>query len=154
MILNELLTKQSILNALLVKDGNNELSKELKVKLVRLRIAYNKAKKYLDEDIQEFTKELVPEELKKLQEKPEAERTSEEKAKMEEMIAKVNSEYSEFMAQKGKEEVTLESNDSFTEEEFDEIVAVNAGNEVTINDTKLKAEDLMEGFYALFVDNK
>lgn len=152
MTLNEILTKQNILSAILIKDGDNELSKELKVKIVRLRIAYNKIKKQLDDDIQEFTKELIPEELKSLQEKPEEERTSEETERMQELINKVNSEYNEFMMQKGSEEVKFNFDDIFTEENFDEIVAVNAGNEVEINGTKMKAENLMEGFYVLFVN--
>ena len=75
MTLNEILTRQNVLNAILLKDGDNELGKELKVKMVRLRMAFNKYKKSLDEEVQEFTKELVPEELKTLQEKPESERT-------------------------------------------------------------------------------
>lgn len=153
MTLNELLTKQNVLNALLLKEGDNELSKELKVKIVRLRIDYGKIKKQFDEDVQEFTKDLVPEELKTLQEKEEKDRTSEENARIQELVNKVNSEYSEFMIQKGNEEVDFTKNDKFTDDDFDAIVAINAGNEVTINETKIKAEELMEVFYTLFVNN-
>ena len=97
MTLNEILTRQNVLNAILLKDGDNELGKELKVKMVRLRMAFNKYKKSLDEEVQEFTKELVPEELKTLQEKPESERTEEENTRLKELVDKVNSEYNEFM---------------------------------------------------------
>ena len=45
MTLNEILTRQNVLNAILLKDGKNELGKELKVKIVRLRMAFNKYKK-------------------------------------------------------------------------------------------------------------
>lgn len=152
MTLNEILTKQNILNSLLVKDGDNELSKELKVKIVRLRIAYNKVKKQFDDDVQEFTKELVPEELRTLQEKNEEDRTDVEKARLQELIDKTNSEYNEFMIQKGNEEIKFDTNDSFSDDDFDSIVAVNAGNEIEINGNKIKAEDLMEAFYTLFVN--
>lgn len=152
MILNELLTKQNILSAILVKDESGELSKELKVKIVRLRIAYNKIKKQVDEDVQEFTKDLVPEELRTIQAKAEDARTEEEKARLEELVNKVNSEYNEFMLQKGKEEINFEANESFTEEEFDEIIGINAGNEVEINGAKIKSEELLDGFYSLFVN--
>ena len=47
MTLNEILLKQSVLAPLLVKSGDDELSKELKVKIVRLRIAFNKIKNQL-----------------------------------------------------------------------------------------------------------
>ena len=152
MTLNEILTRQNVLNAILLKDGDNELGKELKVKMVRLRMAFNKYKKSLDEEVQEFTKELVPEELKTLQEKPESERTEEENTRLKELVNKVNSEYNEFMIQKGSEEVKFDTNYSFTDDDFDSIVAVNAGNEVEINGNKIKSEDLMEAFYELFVN--
>ena len=152
MTLNEILTRQNVLNAILLKDGDNELGKELKVKMVRLRMAFNKYKKSLDEEVQEFTKELVPEELKTLQEKPESERTEEENTRLKELVDKVNSEYNEFMIQKGNEEVKFDTNYSFTDDDFDSIVAVNAGNEVEINGNKVKSEDLVEAFYELFVN--
>lgn len=152
MTLNEILTRQNVLNAILLKDGKNELGKELKVKIVRLRMAFNKYKKSLDEEVQEFTNELVPEELKTLQEKPESERTEEENTRLKELVDKVNSEYNEFMTQKGNEEVKFDTNYSFTDDDFDSIVAVNAGNEVEINGNKVKSEDLVEAFYELFVN--
>ena len=152
MTLNEILTRQNVLNAILLKDGDNELGKELKVKMVRLRMAFNKYKKNLDEEVQEFTKELVPEELKTLQEKPESERTEEENTRLKELVDKVNSEYNEFMIQKGNEEVKFDTNYSFTDDDFDSIAAVNAGNEVEINGNKVKSEDLIEAFYQLFVN--
>ena len=152
MTLNEILTRQNVLNAILLKDGKNELGKELKVKIVRLRMAFNKYKKSLDEEVQEFTNELVPEELKTLQEKPESERTEEENSRLKELVDKVNSEYNEFMIQKGNEEVKFDTDYSFTDDDFDSIVAVNAGNEMEINGNKVKSEDLMEAFYELFVN--
>ena len=152
MTLNEILTRQNVLNAILLKDGKNELCKELKVKIVRLRMAFNKYKKSLDEEVQEFTNELVPEELKTLQEKPESERTEEENTRLKELVDKVNSEYNEFMTQKGNEEVKFDTNYSFTDDDFDSIVAVNEGNEVEINGNKVKSEDLVEAFYELFVN--
>lgn len=152
MTLNEILTRQNVLNAILLKDGKNELGKELKVKIVRLRMVFNKYKKSLDEEVQEFTNELVPEELKTLQEKPESERTEEENTRLKELVDKVNSEYNEFMIQKGNEEVKFDTNYSFTDDDFDSIVAVNAGNEVEINGNKVKSEDLVEAFYELFVN--
>ena len=152
MTLNEILTRQNVLNAILLKDGKNELGKELKVKIVRLRMAFNKYKKSLDEEVQEFTNELVPEELKTLQEKPESERTEEENTRLKELVDKVNSEYNEFMIQKGNEEVKFDTNYSFTDDDFDSIVAVNAGNEIEINGNKVKSEDLVEAFYELFIN--
>lgn len=154
MTLNEILLKQSVLTPLLVKSGDDELSKELKVKIVRLRIAFNKIKNQFEDEIKEFSSSLIPEDLKKLQEIPEDKRTLEDSKKIEELVDKVNSEYREFLEQKGKEEVTFTADDSFTDNEFDEIISVNAGNDVTVNGNNVKAEELMDSFYALFVDKK
>lgn len=154
MILNEILLKQSVLAPLLVKSGDNELSKELKVKIVRLRIAFNKIKNQFEDEIKEFSSSLIPEDLKMLQEIPEDKRTLEDTKKIEELVNKVNSEYREFLEQKGKEEVTFTADDSFTDNEFDEIISVNAGNDVIVNGNNIKAEELMDSFYALFVDKK
>lgn len=154
MTLNEILLKQSVLAPLLVKSGDDELNKELKVKIVRLRIAFNKIKNQFEDEIKEFSSSLIPEDLKKLQEIPEDKRTLEDSKKIEELVNKVNSEYREFLEQKGKEEVTFTADDSFTDNEFDEIISVNAGNDVTVNGNNVKAEELMDSFYALFVDKK
>ena len=152
MTLNEILLKQSVLAPLLVKSGDDELSKELKVKIVRLRIAFNKIKNQFEDEIKEFSSSLIPEDLKKLQEIPEDKRTLEDSKKIEELVNKVNSEYREFLEQKGKEEVTFTADDSFTDNEFDEIISVNAGNDVEINGTKLSAADFLEILYSLFVE--
>lgn len=152
MTFNEILSKQNVLNALLLKDGDNELSKELKVKIVRLRIAFSAIRKTFDEALQEFVKELAPERFKELQQKPEDQRTDEEKEEFEQLSAKINTDYNEFIIQKGNEEVTFTADDKFTDEEFDTLININAGNQVEINGNKIKAEELMEIFYTLFVN--
>lgn len=152
MTLNELLAKQNILNALYIKDGDKQLNDELKVKMVRLKIAFNKIKKQFEEDVQKFTKDLIPEELQILQEKPEDERTSEDIKKIEELVAKVNSEYNEFLTNKGLEVVTVNTNITFSEKDFDEIIIVNMNNNTEINEVKLASTDLMEAFYTLFIE--
>lgn len=153
MTFNEILSKQNVLNAVLLKDGDNELSKELKVKIVRLRIAFSKIRKQFDDDLQEFVKELAPERFKELQQKPEDQRTDEEKKEFEQLSAKINTDYNEFIIQKGNEEVTFTTDDKFTDQEFDTLININAGNQVEINGNKIKAEELMEIFYTLFVNN-
>ena len=153
MTFNEILSKQNVLNAVLLTDGDNELSKELKVKIVRLRIAFSKIRKQFDDDLQEFVKELAPERFKELQQKPEDQRTDEEKEEFEQLSTKINTDYNEFIIQKGNEEVTFTADDKFTDEEFDTLININAGNQVEINGNKIKAEELMEIFYTLFVNN-
>ena len=94
MTLNDVLTRQNVFTKIMLKDGDKELSKELKVKIMRIRMAYAKIKKNFDNEIQEFTEQLVPEELKVLASK---ERTDEEEVRFIELSNKVNSEYQEYL---------------------------------------------------------
>lgn len=149
MNLNEVLTKQNIITKIVLQDGEKELPKELKVKVMRVRMAYNKIKKQFDEDVQEFTTQVVPDELKELANKQE--RTEVEEARFNELNDKVNSEYREYVIQKGYEEITESIEDTFTEDEYMELVDINSGNDSEINGVKIKAADLLEIFYEMFI---
>lgn len=149
MILNDILTKQNVFTKIILKDGDKELSKELKVKVMRIRMAYTKIKKAFDEEVKEFTEELIPEELKELNSKEK--RTEEENIRMQELTDKINMEYQEFLIQKGNEKVNSIIDDSFTMDEYSDIVDVNSGNDVEINGNKITAVDFLEIIYDLFV---
>ena len=149
MILNELLTRQNIISKIELKEDNKELPKELKVKIMRIRLAYNKVKKAFDEDVKEFVEQLTTDEYKELAQKQN--RTEEEEKKYNELNTQINSDYIEFVNQKGLEEVKETFDDKLTDDEYAEILDVNSGNDVEINGVKIKATDLMEVFYELFV---
>ncbi len=149
MTLNDVLTKQNLITKILLANDGKELSKELKVKIMRVRLAYNKIKKQFDEDTQEFSKQIVSDELRDLANK--TERTPEEETKFNELNNKANSEYQEYLIQKGNEDIKETPNDSFTEDEYFDILDLNSEGEYEINGQKVKATDLMEVFYDLFV---
>lgn len=148
MILNDVLTKQNVITKILLKEGDKELSKELKVKIMRIRMAYSKIKKNFDSEAQEFAEELMKGEFKELNSKND--RSEEENLRLRELTTKINSEYQEFLTQKGQEEVgNIE--DSITLDEYSDILEVNAGNNVEINNNKIIATDFLEIIYDLFV---
>lgn len=149
MILNEVLTRQNIISKIELKEGNKELSKELKVRIMRIRLAYNKVKKAFDEDVKEFVEQITTDEYKELAQKQN--RTEEEEKKYNELNTQINSDYIEFVNQKGLEEIKETFDDKLNEDEYAEILDVNSGNNVEINGVKIKAADLMEIFYELFV---
>lgn len=149
MVLNEVLTRQNVFTKILLTDGNKELSKELKVKVMRIRMAYTKAKKAFDDEVKEFTEELITDELKELNNKEK--RTAEEEARVKELTDKVNLEYQEFLIQKGNEEVKNTIEDTLSMDEYSDILDVNSGNNVEINGTKIAAADFLEIVYDLFV---
>lgn len=149
MTLNDVLTKQNVITKIILKDGDRELPKELKVKIMRIRMAYNKIKKQFDDDTQEFTNQIISDELRELANK--SERTPEEEARFNELNDKTNSEYQEYLIQKGFEEVKDTPDDVITMEEYSDILDVNSGNDVEINGNSVKAADLMEIVFDLFV---
>lgn len=149
MTLNDVLTKQNVITKIILKDGDKELPKELKVKIMRIRMAYNKIKKQFDDDTQEFTNQIISDELRELANK--SERTLEEEARFNELNDKTNSEYQEYLIQKGFEEVKDTPDDVITMEEYSDILDVNSGNDVEINGNSVKAADLMEIVFDLFV---
>ena len=149
MILNELLTRQNVITKIELKDGDKELPKELKVKIMRIRLAYNKVKKAFDEDVKEFVEQITTDEYKELVQK--TERNEEEEKRFNELTSKINSDYIEFINQKGLEEISETIDDKLTEDEYAEILDINSGNDVEINGNKIKAADFMEVFYEMFI---
>lgn len=150
MTLNDVLTKQNVITKIILKDGDKELPKELKVKIMRIRMAYNKIKKQFDDDTQEFTNQIISDELRELANK--SERTPEEEVRFNELNDKTNSEYQEYLIQKGLEEVKDTPDDVITMEEYSDILDVNSGNDVEINGNSVKAADLMEIIFDLFIN--
>lgn len=148
MVLNDLLIRQNVFTKLILKDGDKELPKELKVKVMRIRMAYNKIKKNFDSEIQEFMESIIPEEFRVLSNK--TDRTSDENDRLELLTNNINSEYQEFIRQKGSEEVSS-IDDTFTIDEYTELLEVNAGNDTDINGVKVSAINFMEVVYELFV---
>ena len=149
MILNELLTRQNVITKIELKDSDKELSKELKVKVMRIRLADNKVKKAFDEDVKEFVEQITTDEYKELVQK--TDRNEDEEKRFNELTSKINSDYIEFINQKGLEEISETIDDKFTEDEYAEILDINSGNDVEINGNKIKAADFMEVFYEIFI---
>ena len=149
MILNEILTRQNVITKILLSRGNKELPKELKVKIMRMRMAYSKIKKQFDEDAQEFSKQIISDELRDLANK--SDRTPEENERFNELNSKANAEYQEYLIQKGKEEVKDFTDTVLTDDEYADILDINSDGEYEVNGQKIKAVDLMEAVYELFV---
>ena len=147
MTLNEVLIRHNFITKLLLKDGNSELTKELKVKIMGMRIALSKFRNQFDQDAQEAIQGFKPSNFDVLAQKQD--RTPEEEKELKEMSDKLTEEYNAFVIAKGNEVVSFDK--KFTEEEFGEIMEVNADNDVEINGNKLNAADFLEVIYGLFV---
>lgn len=147
MTLNELMIRHNFVTKILLRDGDRELSRDLKVKLMSMRIELGKIRKHLEEDLQEAVKELVPEGYQELVAK--VDKTEEDKAQVEAWNKQINEEYNAYVDKRGQEEIEIDI--TLSEDEFAQIIEVNAGNDVEINGTKLNAADFLEVLYSLFV---
>lgn len=142
-----MMVKHNFITKVLLRDGDKELSKDLKVKLMSMRIELGKVRKQLEEDLQEAVKELTPKGYQELIMKED--KTEEDKAQVEAWNKQINEEYNAYVDKRGKEEVQVDT--TLSEDEFAQIIEVNAGNDVEINGTKLNAADFLEVLYSLFV---
>lgn len=142
-----MMVKHNFITKVLLRDGDKELSKDLKVKLMSMRIELGKVRKQLEEDLQEAVKELTPKGYQELITKED--KTEEDKAQVEAWNKQINEEYNAYVDKRGKEEVQIDT--TLSEDEFAQIIEVNAGNNVEINGTKLNAADFLEVLYSLFV---
>lgn len=147
MTLNEIFIRQNFISKLILKKGTAELDKELKIKIMGARIQLSKIRKEFDEDIQEAFKQLKPSNFDELVQK--TDKTAEEKAELTEMSTKLREEYNLFIDEQSKKEVPFDF--QLTMDEFNQLLEVNADNDVEINEAKLQAADFLEVIYSLFV---
>lgn len=148
MTTNEALIKQNFITKVVFKNGEATLSKDLKIKVMNMRIKLGKVKKDFDNDVQEAIRDLTPEGFVELAQNNA--RNEEEEAKFQELNKKLNDDYLAFVTERGKDEVNITA--SLTEDEYNEILEVNADNDVDINGQKLSAPDFLEALYSLFVE--
>lgn len=142
-----MMIKHNFITKVLLRDGDKELSKDLKVRLMSMRIELGKVRKQLEEDLQEAVRELTPKGYQELITKEN--KTEEDKAQVEAWNKQINEEYNAYVDKRGKEEVQIDT--TLSEDDFAQIIEVNAGNDVEINGTKLNAADFLEVLYSLFV---
>ena len=148
MTTNEALIRQNFISKILLKSGDNELSKALKVKIMQMRIKLGKIRKEFDEDVQEAIKGFTPEGYAEIAQKQD--KTEEENKKVEDWNKQIQEEYNEFVVKRGQDEVVVDT--KITEDEYNEILEVNAANDVEINGQKINAADFLEILYTLFVE--
>ncbi len=147
MTLNEALIRQTFLSKLVLKNNGNELPKDLKVKVMSMRIELNKLRNQFETDSQEAIKGLKPEGFDDLYLKQD--KTEEEIAQLDDWSKKLTDEHNTFIIEKGKEEVSFDK--KFTLEEYNDLIDVNS-DDVEVNGTSITGEEFLEIIYSLFVD--
>ena len=148
MTTDDAIIRYNFVSKIQFKDGDNALSKDLKIKVMQMRIEFNKINKEFNDDVKEFTEGITEDRFKELQQKED--RTEEETKELNDLVNKYNQEINEYVTKRSQDEV--EVNDyEFTVDEFSEIMETNAEKDIVINGTTIPAPDYLEALYELFV---
>lgn len=147
MTVNEMMIRHNFITKIILRDKDKELSKDLKVKIMSMRIELGKLRRQVEDDLQEAISQLTPSEYRELASKSDL--TQDEREQIKEWNKQITEEYNTYLDQRSKEEVQIDA--TLSEDEFAQIIEVNAGNDVEINGTKLNAADFLEVLHSLFV---
>lgn len=148
MTVNDVILRHNFITKVLFKSDDEQLSRDLKVKIMSMRIEYGKVQKAYTADVQEFTNSVMTDRFNELQQKPD--RTQEETEELQKLINQFNDEINEYSRKRAADEVEVKDF-SFTPDEYNEILEVNADNDVVINNINISAPDFLESLYELFV---
>lgn len=149
MTVNDVIIRHNFISKVQFKDGDSALSKDLKIKVMSMRIEYGKIHKAFDDDVQEFTKGIVEDRFTVLSQNEN--KTEEEIKEYNELVSKYNNETNDYISKRASEEVEVNEY-TFTKEEYNEILETNSSNDVTINNNHIDAPDFLEIIYSLFVN--
>ena len=148
MTLTEALIRQTFIIHLIVKDDKSELSKDLKVKIMNMRVVLNRLRAEFEDACVKKIEELQSEEFKELAQIQN--KSSEEESRFQLSLDKLNADYDDFVTAKGLSQVSFDT--KFTWEEYEDIIEVNAGINPEIDGKILNALDFLEIIYNLFVE--
>ena len=105
MTINEVMLRYNFISKVQFKDGDSSLDKDLKIKVMDMRIEFGKIKKQLEADLKEFVDGLASEEMKQLSVK--ADKTAEEEKQLEDYNKQINDDYNTYLKKRGIEDVTV-----------------------------------------------
>ena len=149
MTIDEALTKQAFIVKLKFKNGDEELSKDLMVRIMKARIKLSKIRNEFDEDLKNAVDGFQTDDFKKLQAKEN--RTEDEQTKFVELVNKINEEANEYVVARVKDEAHDVDDITFTEDEFMELIPINVDIEADINGQKIVGPDFLEAIHNIFV---
>lgn len=149
MTIDEALTKQAFIVKLKFKNGDDELSKDLMVRIMKARIKLSKIRNEFDEDLKNAVDGFQTDDFKKLQAKEN--RTEDEQTKFVELVNKINEEANEYVVARVKDEAHDVDDITFTEDEFMELIPINVDIEADINGQKIVGPDFLEAIHSIFV---
>ena len=149
MTINNAVLRYNLIFVMKFIDGEYSLSRELKIKLIRLKLDLEKIRDEFVSFQQKAMEEIKTQEYEELLNKEN--KTPEEVKHLEEVTAELNEELGKLIQEKSNEMVNVKSFDYLTEEEFNQILSVNVENNPTINGSKLDFDTYIELIYKNFL---
>ena len=149
MTINNAVLRYNLISVMKFIDGEYSLSRELKIKLIRLKLDLEKIRDEFVSFQQKAMEEIKTQEYEELLNKEN--KTPEEVKHLEEITAELNEELGKLIQEKSNEMVNVKSFDYLTEEEFNQILSVNVENNPTINGSKLDFDTYIELIYKNFL---
>lgn len=149
MTINNAVLRYNLISVMKFIDGEYSLSRELKIKLIRLKLDLEKIRDEFVSFQQKAMEEIKTQEYEELLNKEN--KTPEEVKHLEEITAELNEELGKLIQEKSNEMVNVKSFDYLTEDEFNQILSVNVENNPTINGSKLDFDTYIELIYKNFL---
>lgn len=137
MTINDALVRYNILSSLKYKDGDYSLPRELKIKLIKLKLAFEKYYNDFNAYQEKCLEEVKTDEYNTLVAIEEDKRTEEQRNRLAEVVNALNAEMNELLFAKTMEVIDVVEFNYLTEDEFNSVLEVNIENEVNINGTQL-----------------
>lgn len=151
MTFNDVIAKHNFISNVLLVNGKDELDKDLRLKIVKIRIGLFKIRESFEKEANEALKELTPKELITLRDKKD--KTDEDNAELKKMQQKLQDDYNSYLISRGNEDAKTDIDTTITEDEFTQIINVNSNNDdIMINNQKISAGAFLEIFYKFFVE--
>ena len=149
MTINNAVLRYNLIFVMKFIDGEYSLSRELKIKLIRLKLDLEKIRDEFVSFQQKAMEEIKTQEYEELLNKEN--KTPEEVKHLEEITAELNEELGKLIQEKSNEMVNVKSFDYLTEDEFNQILSVNVENNPIINGSKLDFDTYIELIYKNFL---
>lgn len=145
---NNAIVKYNLLNCVKYSDEGYSLLRELKIKIIRLKLNFEKIYKDFNQFQQKAIEEVKTPRYKELLKKEN--RTEEEIKEAEKLLEEMNQDLRNILTQKSQEIVDVNF-EYFSEEEYNSFLETNINNSVEINGVKIPAEEYVILFHNEFV---
>ena len=149
MTINNAVLRYNLLSVMRFIDGEYSLSRDLKIKLIRLKLDLEKIRDDFVSFQQKAMEEIKTAEYEELLHKEE--KTAEEVQHLEEITAELNEELGKLIQEKSNEMIDVKSFNYLTDDEFNQILSVNVENNPTINGSQLNFDTYIELIYKIFL---